>query len=285
MKVLLTGAAGMLGHDVRPVLASRHDTHAVDLLDCDLTDRPGTIAFIDRERPDWVLNCAAYTAVDKAEQQPGLAQAVNEIGAKNLAEACALVEARLLHVSTDYVFPGDKDGAYAPDDPVGPLGVYGKTKLAGEQAAVAELGADATIIRTAWLHGPAGPSFVAAILRQIDAGRPLRVVSDQVGSPTYTGHLALALAAAIDTDLRGVHHAVGGGWCNWFDFAAEICRLVGRPDVPLTAISAAELDRPAPRPANSRLDTSSFAAATGFVMPPWQDGLREHLAHLGRLAN
>jgi dTDP-4-dehydrorhamnose reductase len=151
-------------------------------------------------------------------------------------------------------------------------------------AALAALGDRAAVLRTAWLFGPNGPNFVAAILRQIDAGKPLEVVDDQRGAPTYTGHLALAICAAIEKELRGIHHATGGGECTWFEFARAICELIGRSDWPLSPIKTADAPRPAPRPANSRLDGSSFLAATGFVMPPWRDGLIEHLRRVGRLA-
>jgi dTDP-4-dehydrorhamnose reductase len=283
MKILITGAAGMLGRDLVPALAAHEAVAGVDRPDGDLADPATAPRLLATHRPDWVVNCAAYTAVDSAEDEPEKAAAANATAVRCLAEACAAAGVRLLHISTDYVFDGRKAEPYLPADPTGPVSAYGRTKLAGERAALAAGGATA-ILRTAWLHGPHGPNFVAAILRQLDAGRPLRVVDDQVGAPTYTAHFAQAVAAAIAADLRGVHHATAGGACTWFGLAHAICELTGRRGHPLTPISSDELARPAPRPANSRLDMTSFVAATGFVMPPWRDGLAAHLARLGRLA-
>jgi dTDP-4-dehydrorhamnose reductase len=282
MKILVTGAAGMLGRDLAPCLAERHTVVGVDLRDFDLTDQAAVNVALSRIRPDWVVNCAAYTAVDRAETEPEKAAAVNEIAARWVAEACAALQIRLLHLSTDYVFDGLKTEPYRPGDPTNPLGVYGRTKLAGELAVLAAL-PQATILRTAWLYGPHGPNFVAAILRQLDANQPLRVVADQFGAPTYTVHLAEAIRAAVDRGATGIHHATGAGACGWFEFAKTICTLAGRPDYPVEPITTAELDRPAPRPANSRLDCSSLAAATGYTFPEWQDGLRAYLARIGRL--
>jgi dTDP-4-dehydrorhamnose reductase len=277
MRILVTGAHGMLGRDLVPVLAARHETVGVDAADADLTAPQTAARLLDAHAPNWVINCAAYTAVDKAEAEPQTAAAINIEAARRLAEACARREARLLQVSTDYVFDGTKDTPYRPDDATNPLSVYGRTKRDGELAVLAALGERATIIRTAWLFGPHGQNFVGSILRQIAAGQPLRVVNDQQGSPTYTVHLAEALLAAVEHDLRGVHHAVNGGTCTWFEFARAICRAVGQPDHPLTAITTADLDRPARRPANSRLDVTSFATATGHALPHWRDALAAYL--------
>ncbi|HPQ68184.1 MAG TPA: dTDP-4-dehydrorhamnose reductase [bacterium] len=277
MKVLVTGAEGMLGRDLVAALTGAHEAIGIDIAQCDLTDAAAVDACLQEIAPVWVINCAAYTAVDKAESEPELAQRINGDAPGNLARACRAHGARLLHLSTDYVFDGTKDAPYLPDDPPRPLGAYGRSKFAGEQAVRAELGDDAAIVRTAWLYGPHGHNFVKAIMRQVEAGKPLRVVDDQYGAPTYTGHLAQALIAAIEHDLRGTHHATNAGWCTWCDFARAICDLSGHVDWEIAPLTAAQLALPAPRPTNSRLDTSSMAAATGHTPPPWHEGLIAYL--------
>jgi len=283
MKVLVTGAAGMLGRDLVATLAGTHETIDIDIAQCDLTDAAAVDACLKEIAPAWVINCAAYTAVDKAENEPELAQRINADAPRHLARTCRALGARLLHLSTDYVFDGTKGAPYRPDDPPQPLGVYGRSKYAGEQAVREELNDDAAIVRTAWLYGPHGHNFVKAILRQVDAGKPLRVVDDQRGAPTYTAHLAQALVAAIEHDLRGTHHATNADWCTWCDFARAICELSGHADWEIAPLSAAQLGRPAPRPAESRLDTSSLIAVTGFTPPPWREGLIAYLDREGRL--
>ncbi|NLH50524.1 MAG: dTDP-4-dehydrorhamnose reductase [Myxococcales bacterium] len=283
MKILVTGAAGMLGRDLTPCLAERHETIGVDLADFDLTDQTAVCAALDRLGPAWVVNCAAYTAVDRAESEPEKAAAINETAARVLAAACAARQIRLLHLSTDYVFDGRNPAPYPPDAPANPLSVYGRTKRGGETAVLAAM-PQATILRTAWLYGPHGPNFVAAILRQLDAGQPLRVVADQVGSPTYTVHLAAAIRAVVEHDATGIHHATNAGFCSWREFARAIAEETGRPDTPIEPLTTAQLNRPAPRPANSRLDTSSLTRATGYSFPDWRAGLREYLRRVGRLA-
>lgn len=284
MKVLVTGAEGMLGRDLVAALAVAHEVIGIDIAQCDLTDGAATLACLDEIAPAWVINCAAYTAVDKAESEPDLALRVNADAPRNLARACRRIEARLLHLSTDYVFDGAKRAPYFPDDPPHPLGVYGQSKYAGEQALREELGDDAVVVRTAWLYGPHGQNFVKAILRQVDAGKPLRVIDDQCGAPTYTGHLAQALVAAVEHDLRGTHHATNAGSCSWFAFARAICELSGHRGWEIAPLAGDELTLPAPRPADSRLDTASLIAAVHYTMPPWREGLIAYLEREGRLA-
>ncbi len=283
MKILVTGAAGMLGRDLVAELSTRHQTVGADLAECDLLDPVATRDLLRRVMPDWVINCAAYTKVDQAESEPDQAQAINVTATRNLAQACVEEFAALCHLSTDYVFDGTSEEPYLPVDPANPQSVYGRTKYAGEQVVRELLGADAMIVRTAWLYGPHGPNFVEAILRQVDANQPLRVVVDQIGSPTYTADLALGLRLAVESDVRGTHHITNSGSCSWFEFAAAICELVGRPDYPLTPLNTDQLNRPARRPANSRLDTFSFEAATGHVLPAWRDGLAAYLRRTKRL--
>lgn len=267
----------MLGRDLVSLLAQTHETIGVDIADCDLTDREAAVRLVEESRPDWVVNCAAYTAVDKAESEPESARRINVEAVGHLALACRQSDARLLHISTDYVFDGSLERPYRTDDEPSPLGVYGRTKYEGEQALRHVLGDLATVARTAWLYGPQGSNFVEAIRRQIDAGKPLRVVGDQVGAPTYTAHLAGGLLALLENNARGTFHITNGGHCTWFEFARAICEFTGHPDYPLSPMSSAELNRPAPRPANSRLDLGDFEKVTGTKMPTWQEGLRAYL--------
>lgn len=285
MKILITGAAGMLGRDLVPALNEKHDVFGVDFHDCDLTDAEATRELVRRWTPDWVINCAAYTAVDLAEAEPDKARAANEDAARHLAAACRSVGVKMLQLSTDYVFSGDKTEPYLPTDQPHPLGVYGRTKHGGEKAVREELGERALIIRTAWLYGPHGKNFVEAILAQIGRHQPLRVVDDQVGSPTYTVHLAGALRAAIERDLHGVYHVTNSGYCTWYCFAVTICELTGNSRCPVAPINSAALGRPAPRPANSRLDNSSFIAAARQDLPSWREGLIDYLRRTNRLSS
>ena len=222
-----------------------------------------------------VVNCAAYTAVDQAEQEPDAAFAVNAGAVALLAGLAEELGARLVHVSTDYVFDGRSRRPYREDDPVNPISVYGRSKLAGEQAVLAHRGA--LVVRTAWLYGDGQANFVAAILRQVDRGvRELRVVDDQWGCPTFAADLAAAIGELVSAQAEGVVHAVNDGAVTWCGFAAEIVRQVGVA-IPVVPISTGECARPAPRPAWSVLDTSRLEGLIRRKLPSWQDGLARRL--------
>jgi dTDP-4-dehydrorhamnose reductase len=280
MRLLVTGAAGMLGHEV--VAAGRrlgHEVAAWDLPECDLTDAAATLAAVRRLDPHGVVNCAAYTNVDGAEADEPTAERVNAGAAGNLARACAASPARLVHVSTDYVFDGTKREPWLESDPVNPLGAYGRTKRHGEEQVSAEL-ADHAIVRTAWLFGPHGPNFVSTMLRLAAEGDEVSVVTDQVGSPTFAGHLAPALVDMAERTDTGIFHGAGAGSCSWyeltleaFDVAGVACRVL-----PTTAERFA---RPAPRPAYSVLGSEREHPIT---LPPWQDGVRAHVTALKEVA-
>jgi dTDP-4-dehydrorhamnose reductase len=280
MKLLVTGAAGMLGHEV-VAAAERlgHEVAAWDLPECDLTDADATLAAVRRLEPRAVVNCAAYTNVDAAEEDEATAELVNANAAGNLARACAACGARLVHVSTDYVFDGSKREPWLESDPVAPLGAYGRTKLHGEQRVAAGL-ADHAIVRTAWLFGPHGPNFVSTMLRLASERDEVSVVTDQIGSPTFAGHLAPALVDMAERADTGIFHAAGAGSCSWyeltleaFDVAGVVCRVL-----PTTAERFA---RPAPRPAYSVLGSEREHP---IVLAPWQDGVRAHLAAMKEVA-
>jgi dTDP-4-dehydrorhamnose reductase len=281
MKLLIAGAAGMLGHDVCAVARrAGHEPLAVDLPELDITDAAAVLAFFEDRRPQAVLNCAAWTDVDGAETHREQAHAVNAEGAGNLARAAAAIGVPLLHISTDYVFDGraplDADGrerAYVESDPTGPSSVYGQSKLAGEQQVLAASPRHA-VVRTAWLYGLHGRNFVDTMLRLADERDAMQVVVDQVGSPTWSGHLAPAVLGLFEREVSGLVHLTGAGAISWNGFAREIFRQAGR-DCPVEPIGSEQAARPAPRPAWSVLETERTDV---LPMPDWRDGLAGYLA-------
>jgi dTDP-4-dehydrorhamnose reductase len=276
VRLLVTGAAGMLGHEV--VAAAEklgHEVAAWDLPECDLTDAHATVDAVRRLGPRAVVNCAAYTNVDGAESDEATAERVNADAAGNLARACKATAARLVHVSTDYVFDGTKREPWLESDAPNPLGAYGRTKLHGEEQVAAELD-DHAIVRTAWLFGPHGPNFVATMLRLAGDNDEVSVVTDQVGSPTFAGHLAPALVDMAERSDTGIFHGAGAGSCSWYELTLEAFDLAGVSCRVLPTTSD-RFQRPAPRPAYSVLGSEREHR---IVLPPWQDGVRAHLAAL-----
>jgi dTDP-4-dehydrorhamnose reductase len=272
-KLLVTGARGMLGTDLCAVLRARgEEVVPADLAEFDLTDPAATLAFVRHCSPAVIINCAAYTAVDQAEADRDTAFRVNRDGARNLAQAAAEIGAVLLHLSTDYVFDGTKDGPYLEDDPPNPRSVYGESKLAGELAVRETLPAH-WIVRTAWLYGIHGKSFPRTILELAQRGEPLRVVNDQRGGPTYTVHLAEALAQMVAQPHYGTYHAVNSGSCTWYDLACAVLSAAGL-SVEVQPVPTSAFPRPAHRPANSVLDTTKLATVYGITLPAWEEGVR-----------
>jgi len=274
--LLVTGSYGQLGRAVVAAAAGRGMTvEGRDLDTLDITDGAAVGRWIGASRPRAVVNCAAYTAVDDCETHEADATMINATAVGHLADACNDVGAALIQISTDYVFDGNGSRPYREDDAVAPASAYGRTKLLGERAA--RSAAHHLIIRTAWLYGHGGHHFVGAIRRQIDDGRRcLRVVADQIGSPTFCGDLAVALIDLIGADASGTVHAVNDGATSWHGFATEIARALGA-DVEVVPVSTDEFPRPAPRPAYSVLDTGRLASLTGRRLPPWQDALARYL--------
>lgn len=275
MRILLTGAGGQLGHDLQDALHG-DDVVALAHADLDVSDRGAVQDAVGRARPDWVINAAAFNDVDAAETNQDEAFAVNRDAPGHLAEAARAAGAAILHVSTDYVFDGRKGTAYTEDDAPNPLSVYGRSKLEGERR-VMESGAAAVIVRTAWLYGRHGNNFVKAILEAAKRGQPLRVVADQVGSPTSTADLAPAIGQLIRSPARGVFHTVNAGTCSRYQFAQAI--VAGSVEV--LPISSAEANRPAPRPRNASLTSVRWEA---MGLPPlrgWQAALADFLRQAG----
>jgi dTDP-4-dehydrorhamnose reductase len=274
MKILITGAAGMLGKDVaRAAAAEGQQVCALTHGELDVTDGTAVRAVLDSERPDVVLNCAAWTDVDGAEGHFEEALAVNGTGAGQVAQAAAEVGAWIVHVSSDYVFSGGKQEPYVESDRAEPLSAYGRSKLAGELAVAQAASGRHTIIRSSWLFGTGGPCFPAIILRLAAERDELTVVDDQVGCPTFTGDLADALVRLCAQPLSGLIHLAGGVSCSWFEFAAEIVERAGLPCT-LVPGRIEDLRRPAPRPAYSVLGTERV----GPCLPQWRDGLWQYMA-------
>jgi dTDP-4-dehydrorhamnose reductase len=281
MRLLITGAAGMLAHDVR-LVAERagHELVLVDLPDLDITDAEAVNEFFASERPGASINCAAWTDVDGAETKQAQAHAVNADGAGNLARAAAEIGTPLLHISTDYVFDGAAplDGAgrprpYVESDPTGPRSVYGQTKLDGERQ-VLVASPQHCVVRTAWLYGIDGPNFVATMLRLAGERDAVQVVDDQIGSPTWSGHLAPAVVGLLERQVSGLVHLTGTGRISWNGFAREIFRQA-EVDCQVEPAGSEQMARPAPRPAWSALESEREDV---LPMPPWEDGLAGYLA-------
>jgi len=278
MRIVVTGADGQLGVELVRALAPRAEVVGTTVGDLDLTD-PGCPDRVAALRPDWVVHAAAATDVDGCERDPALAFAVNGEGTRRVAEGCRRAGARLLYVSTDYVFDGRKGTPYAEHDTPAPLNVYGCSKLAGEEA-TRSLDRRWAIVRTAWLYGVHGKNFVKTILDRARAGQPLQVVDDQVGPPTYAADLAEAVALLLAGGHLGVFHVTNSGACSWFAFAREILRLAGLDPAAVRSMTSAELDRPARRPAYSVLGNAAWTAAGLAPLRPWPEALAAMLARL-----
>jgi len=281
VRVLVTGANGMLGTGLVPVLQHRHQVWGIDVNDCDICDAGAISALLHTRRPELVIHLAAYTNVDGCEANPRIAEEANSIGTRNIATACAEVDAAMLYVSTDYVFDGTKISAYLEDDPPNPISVYGKSKWHGEQHVRAIL-KRSFITRTSWLYGPNGKNFVTTILKASHQQKVLRVVNDQHGSPTYTRHLALKIAELVETHAYGVYHATGSGTCSWFEFARTILDLWPVEGVQVLPISTDKSGRAARRPANSVLENRGLKLANLGLMPHWKEALTECLDEIKR---
>jgi len=280
MRILITGAGGMLGLDLQAAArTAAHDTVALTRAELDITDAAAVRAAVAEARPDVVIGCAAWTNVDGAESAPEAAHAVNGAGAGHVAAAAAACGAWTIHVSTDYVFDGSKRSPYLESDLVRPLSEYGRSKLAGERAVAAHAPEAHTIVRTAWLFGAHGRCFPKTMLRLAADRDELSVVADQIGCPTFTGHLAAALVGLAEQRERtlGVVHLAASGECSWCDFARAV--LAATPNAAATRvrpITTAEYPTPAPRPAYSVLRSEREAP----VLPSWREGLASFMTEL-----
>lgn len=304
MKILVTGVNGQLGHDVMLALAARghqaigsgsgpaycgdDSVSAMPYVPLDITDGAAVFRLLDALRPDAVIHCSAWTAVDAAEDPENAARvrALNVDGPTNLARACRAVGAKMLYISTDYVFDGSGERPWQPDDLCfAPLNRYGQTKLAGEFA-VAENLERFFIVRTSWVFGKNGRNFVRTMLHIGRTHSCVRVVNDQIGTPTYTQDLARLLVDLIETDKYGYYHATNeGGYISWYDFTKEIFRQAGISACVLSVSSAEYGAQKATRPFNSRLDKSKLDVMGLDRLPPWQDALARFLTEIGESSN
>ena len=275
MRILITGASGQLGHELQHVLQDQQLTLA-DLPEFDVT-KAGVEKRVTAAQPDVIIHAAAYTDVDGAEREPAQAMAVNAVGTERVARGAAAAGARLLYLSTDYVFDGRQGVPYRETDRPNPLSVYGRSKYEGEQQALAHC-PNALVIRTAWLYGTHGKNFVKTIMRQASQQPELLVVSDQRGSPTHAGDLASAIKQVLGTNLKGIVHATGAGDCTWYELAREIVSLTGSP-ARVQPISTAESGRTAQRPLYAVLSNRVLADA-GISLPHWKDALSRFLSQV-----
>lgn len=278
-KILVTGVAGQLGYDVVAALGKRNiEAIGVDIADFDLTDQNAVLSFVGKVQPTAIVHCAAYTAVDKAEDNADAAYAVNVLGTRYIAEAARGVNAKLMYISTDYVFDGEKEGRYDADDPKNPQGEYGRTKYLGETEC--QNNAEKLfIVRLSWVFGKNGGNFVKTMLRLSETKKEIGVVFDQTGSPTYTPDAAELICSMIVTEKYGVYQVSNEGECSWYEFAKEIMKQAKKETI-VNPITAAEYPARAKRPKNSCFSKKELDANGFSRLPHWKDALTRYLTEI-----
>lgn len=275
--ILITGANGQLGSEMHRLgMLSSNNYLFTDVAELDITNKDAVMQYVTDNNVQVIVNCAAYTNVDKAENDEAVALLINSTAVRNLAEAAKSVDATLFHVSTDYVFGHEGNTPRTEDMPIDPLGVYGRTKLQGEEA-IKEVGCKAIIIRTAWLYSEFGNNFVKTMLRLTSEKDSLNVVFDQVGTPTYAGDLALTIFSIIEGDVyngnEGIYHFSDEGVCSWYDFAVEIARIAGHRNCKINPCHSSEFPSPVTRPPYSVLDKTKIKHTFGVDIPHWRESL------------
>lgn len=280
MRILVTGVKGQLGHDVMNELAKRgHTGIGVDVEEMDITHAKKVNEVIRASEVEAVIHCAAYTAVDAAEDQVELCRKINAEGTENIAKVCKELDIKMMYISTDYVFDGEGTRPWEPDDERHPLNVYGLTKYEGELAVEKYLDKFFTI-RIAWVFGVNGKNFIKTMLKLSETHDELNVVDDQIGSPTYTYDLAVLLVDMIETEKYGRYHATNEGLCSWYEFACEIFRQAGMDEVKVTPVDSSAFPVKAKRPSNSRLNKDKLTENGFERLPAWQDALGRYLEEL-----
>jgi dTDP-4-dehydrorhamnose reductase len=276
VKVLITGGLGLLGKEIARVFEGSAGIRSTDREEWDVTDPAACRREIAGFRPDVVVHCAAYTAVDRAESDPETARILNVEGTRNVARACRELGAVMVTFGTDYIFDGASSRPYREEDPANPLSVYGKTKWAAEQA-LREEGGDQLLVRTQWMFGPAGKNFIPTILEKARKGDALRVASDQVGCPTFSRDLAGAVRNLLGVRARGTVHFSSEGETSWFGLARYVLERCGLPAALLSPARTRDLPYPAPRPAYGVLSKEKYRAVTGVSPRPWEEAVGEYL--------
>lgn len=280
MRVLVTGVKGQLGHDMVNELAKRgHTPIGVDVEEMDITDAAAVEKEMRKDGLDAVIHCAAYTAVDAAEDNQEICMRVNAEGTRNIARICRDLDIKMVYISTDYVFDGEGERPWEPDDARNPLNVYGESKYQGELA-VEEYLDKYFIVRIAWVFGVNGKNFIKTMLRLAENHKEINVVDDQTGSPTYTYDLAVLLADMVETEKYGRYHATNEGLCTWYEFAKEIFTQAG-VEVKVNPVSSEEFPAKAKRPHNSRMEKGKLTQNGFRRLPPWQDALKRYLEVIG----
>lgn len=281
MKILITGSKGQLGHDLMNELAKRGIEYVgVDVEEMDITDGDACRRVITDAAPDAVIHCAAYTAVDAAEENVELCRKINAEGTKNIAEVCHDLDIKMMYISTDYVFNGEGTRPWEPDDHREPLNIYGLTKYEGE-VYIERLVKKFFTVRIAWVFGVNGKNFIKTMLRLGEERGAVSVVDDQIGSPTYTYDLARLLVDMIQTEEYGRYHATNEGLCSWYEFACEIFRQAGMNDVKVTPVDSSQFPAKAKRPKNSRMNREKLVEKGFTPLPTWQDALSRYLKEIG----
>ena len=285
MKILVTGVNGQLGFDCVKELTNRgyKDVKGIDIKDLDITNKEDVFNYIKSYKPGVIMHNAAYTAVDKAELNYDDCYKVNSLGTKYIAEAAKEIDAKMVYISTDYVFDGNKDGIYEINDQTNPLSVYGKTKLLGEGFVKSSL-SKYFIVRISWVFGINGNNFIKTMLRLANEGKKeLNVVNDQIGSPTYTADLAVLLCDMIETEKYGTYHATNESYCSWYDFAKKIFELANK-DIVVNPVTTEEylklVKQQAKRPMNSKMSKLSLVKAGFNRLPNWENALERYLKEL-----
>ena len=278
MNILVTGANGQLGNEIRLLaLDSKNNYYFTDISELDITNKNAVYNFVLENKIGIIINCAAYTAVEKAEDEPEKADLINHVAVRNLAEVAKEKDIFLVHVSTDYVFGGLGNLPFQEDDAVNPLGVYGRTKLAGE-ISIKETGCKALIFRTAWLYSSFGNNFVKTMIKLTSTEESIKVVFDQVGSPTYAGDLAKALFDIVESKAyvgkEGIYHYTNEGVISWYDFAMEIVRQAGNVKCKIYPCRSSEFPTKVKRPAYSVLDKGKFKKTFNMEIPYWKDSIK-----------
>ena len=283
MKVLVTGVKGQLGYDVVRELQSRgHEAIGVDIEEMDITDETAVSRVMEETAPETVIHCSAFTAVDRAEEEQELCYTVNVEGTENIAKMCQKLGCKMLYLSTDYIFSGEGQRPWEPEDTPSPLNAYGQSKYQGE-VALRQYVDKYFIVRISWVFGINGNNFIKTMLRLGKENGAVKVVDDQIGSPTYTFDLAKLLVDMIETEQYGAYHATNEGICSWYEFAKEIFQEANMKEVTVTPVSSEEFPVKAKRPKNSRMSKEKLVQNGFSLLPSWQDAVKRYIKELKKV--